>query len=107
MLILFLFKLILRWRDSEVLKCRLLAVEARTAHDRFGLTHIVIVREAGAIRKTIRLTLLTTEAQSHGENPGSVIAKRRISCQGVGFLCVSVPPSRRRTFGMIAANSVY
>ena len=44
----------LRWRDSEVLKGRLLAVEARTAHDRFGLTHTGIVREARTIRKAIR-----------------------------------------------------
>src|SRR5579863_4240057 len=54
MLIVFLVKLILRWIDSEVLKGRLLAVEARTAHDRFGLTHKGIVREARTIRKAIR-----------------------------------------------------
>jgi len=46
--------LILRWRDSEVLKGRLLAVEARTAHDRFGLTHKGIVRESRTIGKAIR-----------------------------------------------------
>jgi hypothetical protein len=31
-----------------------LAVEARTAHDRFGLTHTRILRGSRAIRKTIR-----------------------------------------------------
>ena len=45
--------MILRWIDSEVLKGRLLAVEARAAHDRFGLTHTGIVRETRSIRKTI------------------------------------------------------
>jgi hypothetical protein len=33
---------------------RLLAVEARAAHDRFGLTHTGIVRDAGTISKAIR-----------------------------------------------------
>jgi hypothetical protein len=73
---LFLFKLILRWRDSEVLKGRLLAVEARTAHDRFGLTHTAIVREAWPIRKVIRSSLFTPESQSHGENLETAHAKR-------------------------------
>jgi len=45
----------LRWRDSEVLKGRLLAVEARAAHDRFGLTHTGILREARTIRKANRV----------------------------------------------------
>jgi len=37
-----------------VLKGRLLAVEARTAHDRFGLTHSEIVHVRGPISKAIR-----------------------------------------------------
>ena len=34
---------------------RLLAVEARAAHDRLGLTYPVMVREACTIRKVIRV----------------------------------------------------
>jgi len=54
--------IVLRWKDSEVLKGRLLAVEARTAHDRFGLTHTRIVREARTISKAIRPSLSSRRA---------------------------------------------
>jgi len=34
----------LRWKESEENLCRFLAVEARAAHDRFGLTHTTMLR---------------------------------------------------------------
>ena len=51
---------------------RLLAVEARTAHDRFGLTHTVIVRGMYTISKPIRsathiVTTITKNARYNQE----------------------------------------
>jgi hypothetical protein len=90
-----LSNLILRWRDSEVLKGRLLAVEARAAHDRFGLTHTGIVRVARTISKAIQPSVSSSTGLA-------LRTERRFHAQ------LSCLHSRKvRAFSMIVANSVY
>jgi hypothetical protein len=62
--------------DSEVLKGRLLAVKARTAHDRFGLTLVFMVRGRGGIGK----------ARRFGEGPFSHRCEEVLSVKKVYYL---------------------
>jgi hypothetical protein len=96
MLIQVSFSIDLRWRDSEVLKGRLLAVEARAAHDRLGLTHTGMLREARTIRKVIRPAVTSSVVQALG----------RLYARNDGCRPNSGVPTGA-SLNMIVANSVY